>query len=439
MRDSTLVSLLLLQLVGCDSGIVVVTDGGAPDAAAPIDASDGSAPECDPTLSLLEGVPMEAPSFEPDAVRAAMCAFRQLDEAVESTRIICSAENSHGAAESPHLHGLLARYLVLEQGVRVIAYEGTEAGAAHWDRYIETGDEAALAAGYGDTQGSLANSEESVALIRFLREVSLELPAGERIRITGFDIAVQPRETRRSLLAYVEIVAPDEVETWRSALFGSDFQAVGESAEALYEQLGAREAEYVAASDRPSWERARRDALNLRDGAWFSHYYYMDQFRIGNATYREPGMLRNLEDLLARTPESERVMLIAHNNHCSRDMIIGTDTSGAATPSIGTQLARSDEWGERYLVVAQLYANGSFLIAGSFGYEPYAFEAGAGTLEREIEALTSSDALLIDVDTTRIDMSATYARNVFVNPRYTPAEEHDVLLWVREITPTTLR
>lgn len=438
MRDAMLVCLLLLQLIGCDSDAVVI-DGGAPDAAVPIDASDASHPECDPALSALEGAPMEAPSFEPDSLRAATCAFRQLGEAVERSRVICSGENSHGAAESSRLHGLLARYLVLEQGVRVIAYEATEAGTAHWDRYIETGDEDALAAGYIDMARSLGDSEESEDLIRFLREVSLELPAGERIRLTGFDIAVQPGETRKSLLAYVETVAPDEVETWRSALASSDFQAVGDNAEALYEQLGAREADYVVASDRASWERARRDVLNLRDGARFLHYYYMNQFGAGNARYREPGMLRNIEDLLARTSESERVMLIAHNDHCSRDMTIGTDTSGVAAPSFGTQLAQSAEWGDRYLVVAQLYASGSFMNAGVSGYAPYTFEAGEGTLESAIGELVSSDALLLDVDTTRIDMSAAYPRNIYMFPQFTPADEHDALLWLREVTPTTLR
>src|SRR5690606_6312419 len=147
-------------------------------------------------------------------------------------------------------------------------------------------------------------SEESEDLIRFLREVSLELPAGERIRLTGFDIAVQPGETRKSLLAYVETVAPDEVETWRSALASSAFQAVGEQWGALYEQLGAREADYVVASDRACWARGRRDVLDLRGGVRFLRYSFITRFGAGNARYREPGMLRNIEDVLGRTSES---------------------------------------------------------------------------------------------------------------------------------------
>ena len=430
-----LVCLGPLALNGCDESSATPDAEVPVDAAAPaIDASDAG-PGCPAEGSFLTGVPLAAPDVGSEAVAAAVCDLQGLDEPLVGTRVVCSGENDHGVAEASLLHGLVARYLALEAGELVVAFEGTEASGAHWDRYVETGDEAWLERGFVDYARSLGDVEEKEALVRFLRAIDAELPAGGRVRITGFDIAVQPVETRLSLLAYVERVAPDEVVMWRSGLEGSDYDMVAAQAEALHAQLGANELEYVAATDREAWERARRDALNIRDGAKFISLYFDGRFSVGNATYREPGMVRNIEDLLARTPETTPVLLVAHNRHCARDLIVGADESGASTPSFGTHLARSATWGDRYFVLGQRYSSGFHRTADADS-EP--FPLVPETVEAAIESTTEADGMLLSVETTRIDMSLSY-RDTQGYPGYVPAAQYDGVLWLRTVTATTMR
>lgn len=420
-----------LLLAACDGGAVddagLLSDAGSTDAG-PSDAG------C--SASADEGAALPAPSLDPEAQRSATCAFDAMGEALASHRVICAGEEDHGVSESRIADAMLARYLALEHGLRWVAIEGTEASAARWDRYLETGDEAELEAGFGDSTGSLGDTTEAEDFVRALRALSMELPPGERMHVTGFDVAVQFDGTRESALAYVAEVEPSELDTWRAALRGSDWAAMGASAQALHDQLEERRAGYVASSSEEDWARARRDALNLRDGFLFIDYYARGDFGTGNATHREPGMVRNIEDLLTRTGDAP-VLLIAHNLHCAKDTIIGVDAAGEDAPSFGTHLARS-AWAEDYLVIAKLFGTGERLLPQGRSLVVSPFEPQPESPEGQLSTYTDAPALLISTGSDTLPFDDTLP-STLRGRRYVPRVQYDAFLFVRDATAVTLR
>ena len=403
----------------------------------------GGEPDTDP-LGLDDCPPFDA--SEPAPLPAAgwadldddhelMCALRALDAAVEGRRVLCLAENSHGVSQSYLWHALALRYLVHAHGVRTVAFEATRARGALWDDYAQTGDLAALDASF-NLRTSLALSVETEWLVEALAAVSAELPAGERLRLTGYDVAVQPQIVRAALLDYVELVAPAERDAW-AAMFpvpdgvgDFDWFAAGDAAAALLEQLEASADAYVAATDAASYDDALVDAAALRDGYYFRAYYTMGEFFVGNATFREPSMAVNVEHLLATLPADELLVIVGHNRHCARDWIAGYDVDDAPTPALGTYLAQA--YADDYGVLAQAYAGGSYtrLSEGAFVTEP--FETPTPLLEASIAESTDADALLVSA-------LPEGSWELFQQSEIVVAEQFDQLLWLREVEGTSLR
>ncbi len=374
---------------------------------------------------------------DPSLTDEAICALRALDAEVEKSRLLCSSENDHGVAESSRWHALIARYAVLQQGVRVIALEAPGAMVSHWDRYLQTGDPFDLSKGFQDTQGSLGNIVEQERFIDELRAVNAELPAGESLRLVGFDIAVQPFLTRAALLEFVGIVEPNELSSWTTSLTTSDWPAGASAAAALHTQVEDKKGAYVSATDAETWKLARRNAANLRDGFRFIELYTQGNFWVGNATYREPGMIRNVEELLADLPEGQRLLLIAHNRHCGRSESAGTTASGQDSPALGTHLATSAKWGgERYLVIGQMYERGARRVPQTLVTE--SFQAAPGTHEAFIGSITSANGLLVGGGAGFGDLDKQ--KPMFQWPGGTvPEQQFDAMIWLREVQATQIR
>lgn len=375
---------------------------------------------------------------------AVMCQLRVLDAVLASRSIICLGENDHGVSESSRYHTLLARYLVHQLGVRTISLETTYASAATWSGFIQTGDVGLLDAGFGDAQGSLANTRELQALIESLSAVAAELPPGETLTIDGFDIAVQPTMTRAAVLDFLLVAAPEEHDAWAAALVGltaqADFEVAANAADDLILELESNQDAYIAATDEASMTAALINAENLRDGYRFLAYYFAGDFWTGNATFREPGMIRNLERLRATLPEDEPLVVIAHNAHCAQSLTIGTTVDGDPSPAFGTHLAT--KLGDGYATVAQLYMEGDHLTLaqGSISAQPFA--ASSASLEAAIGETVSADALLVGtwndgVTTPLVPLDQEW---LIQGPyEQVPAAQHDVLLWLRSVTASTLR
>ena len=345
-------------------------------------------------------------------------------------------------SETTRWNAALIRYLVHHWGVRVIAYESDAAGTAHWNRYLTSGDSADLEEGFEGTKGSLAETMEAEYLLESLRAIQAELPEAERLRLTGYDIAVQPGTTMLALLDYLEQVAPEEVADWiaRWDYRRVPFREAAVAVEELLAQLDANRDAYVAIAGEPSWNAARIDAGNLRDGFNFLQHYAKGDFGTGNATYREPGMIRNTEELASGLGEGERLLLISHNLHCARRMPASGSRSIDESPALGTHLARSETWGPQYAMIAQVYEHGQHNVAGA-PIELEDFDSIDESLAGSIETVTDAPALLIGTDSTLVPMDERIDLAPFGISRKmgVPADQYDAVLWVRDVSATDIR
>ncbi|NOZ00897.1 MAG: erythromycin esterase family protein [Deltaproteobacteria bacterium] len=412
------------------------TDTAAEADAGPIDPL-GLADCVAPAPSLIEGTELLLPSAVSSDEHAVMCALRAIDTEATGKAVFCSAENDHGVRESFIIHALIARYLVHQHGVRTILVEAPAANIEPWDRYLATGDPDDLDLGLSDFGGTLLDIEEALQLVQELRAIREELPAGDSLRLSGFDVSIQTGMTIDALLGYLAVVEPTEVATWDSALKSSNSQSAAQSAAQLLDQLRSRRDAYVAASDEPAWLRAETNAANLSDGLNFLTLLFAGKFLTGNATYREPGMIRNVESELARLEPGTGLLVISHNWHCARSVSAGIPEGGGFSPALGTYLAAS-AWGSRYLVIGQIYEAGEHLGKTTFGLGTSSFEAPADSLEVALGQATTADALLVGTDSAIVSFASAWPLYGHPTP-VVPREQFDALVYVRQVAATTPR
>ncbi len=370
-----------------------------------------------------------------------MCNLQGLEDALGDASIVCLGENSHGVSESTRWYAHLIRYLVHQRGVRTIAMEVERAHGALVTSYVRSGDPAKLDEAFASLGASLLNTVEARSLAQALAQVQTELPEGEQLTVTGFDVAVQPALTRQAVLDYLGVVAPSEVATWSSQLPQSgsgatDWEGAGQAALDLAEQLTANKDAYVAQSDEQQWNDAMTDTMNLHDGYLFLSYYYDNDFWTGDATHREPGMIRNVTNLRAQLPSDEMLVLTSHNGHCTRDRNIGTTAGGQPSPALGTHLAT--EMGSQYKTIGQLYMQGT---ENTINQGQRNFSSAPNALETAFGNAGVGDALLVgtypnDDGETLIPFDQSYQTNWA--PIH-PGNELDFVLWLRQVTATTIQ
>lgn len=250
-------------------------------------------------------------------------------------------------------------------------------------------------------------------------------------------MSVQTGATLDAIEAFITVVAPDDADDWMTRLKSGTLDERATAAGELRADLDASEDAYVAATDETRWRAARRDAGNLEDGYRFLVYYQAGDFGSGNALHREPGMVRNMEEILATTPTEQRVLMISHNFHCARDRPAAGATSVEESPTVGSHLARSATWGPGFGVIAQLYQQGTHL-AFTGGAEPFAATKG---IELAIGEATLAPAITVATTSTWIDFDRSWAVLGNGSPAglINPSEQFDGVIWLREASATTMR
>lgn len=326
-----------------------------------------------------------------------------------------------------------SRYLVHRWNVRTIAYEAPGASTDAWGRYVVSGDEEELENGFADSKSSLGDSVEQENLVQAIRDVQLELPEGEAIRLTGFDVAVQDKATRASLIAYLEVADPEGAEAHESALGSGAYLDRAEAADAVASDIEDNASAYAGLTSEDATKAALRDALNLADGYRFLDRYTAGDFWDGNKRFREPGMIRNIGTLVSELPAGERMILISHNGHCGRDMSSSGIPSQASTwPAFGTHYAA--ELGADYYVLGQVYGEGKQLTING---TKQSIAHPSGSLEDLLNDIITGPASVFATSTGAFDLSQSYDMENM--SAVVPADQFDGLLYVREVTPITLR
>jgi erythromycin esterase-like protein len=236
-------------------------------------------------------------------------------------------------------------------------------------------------------------------------------------------------------------VAADEVDAWAAKWRTNDFAAAAEAATELHAQIEANREAYVAVTGEEDWRLARTNAANLRDGYLFATHYMRGDFGTGNATYREPGMVRNMEELAAGLDADERLLMLGHNLHCAKRLPAAGARTVIESPAVGTHLARSETWGPQYLMLAQVYERGQHRVLGSTGIATRDFDSSSTSLAGSLEALADAPALLVGTETAALPLDGLMDLQPFGTSSYpmVPDRQFDALLWVREVGATEAR
>ncbi|MEM9695670.1 MAG: erythromycin esterase family protein [Myxococcota bacterium] len=374
----------------------------------------------------------EDPTLLPEVTDAVAWENALANYSLEGPVLWCLGENDHGVAQSSRVYLHLLRKLIVEHGVRHIGWEGSGANIDHFDRYLQTGDEAEIDQAFAEIPGSIGVNTERREWLKSLR--ALGEAEGIRLHAWGFDVAGQLPPNVDSLREFLDDA--QFVSAEREACLDiapEDPEVAGGACDRLAAELEAAQSalESMLGSDRV-W-RGLRDARNLAVGhrfLWFRNV--VGDLSAGYAV-REPAMLQNIIRIRERIGVEEPLVLTAHNGHCGRGRRQGRDPETLEPLfSFGTGLA--ERLGNSYQPIGQFYLGGTRINPRNGTPDPYPDTSGG--LEAAIGELASTPALVVPTSSCVMDFQSSY-RNA-VNERITPAESFDHIVWLESVTPVTL-
>lgn len=315
-------------------------------------------------------VPLDTadPATNRDADRSDL---EPIADALNDATVIGLGEATHGTREFFQLKDRLIRYLVAEEGLRLVGMESNFAETMAIDRYITQGE--------GSVLDALENiyfwtwdTEEVVAMLEWLREFNEGRSRDDQVRFWGYD-AQYTTGPAAAIQEYLAAVDPDvladhddtlqmlqdrdpriDSEGDREARVDTAHQMVA----ALREVFDANEQANVDARDRRSFDLARQYLRTIDQTATAIRAELDDDIETMLGA-RETAMAENVTWILDQSPH-DRIALWAHNEHIRR----------------GTM---ADDWGETRTMGDRL--------AERYGDEYYTlgFDFGRGELQGQIE------------------------------------------------------
>lgn len=305
-------------------------------------------------------------------------AFAFLDEALAGKRIVFLGESDHRVAERVEFRLLLLRELA-RRGFRRIGMEMGHSDAKRMDAYLATGDESWLerVALYGwrgdlredrvdairgwtddsDSDSTRSALDEARGFLRRLRALGESLEDGPRLSWFGYDLSFRPgggyADVRELLAEHADAPLALELERRMARVAGESRLAEAERLEATVAWLAEREAELTGLVGETAAREAPRALLRMADAFRFIEAMQgldrepdvvTDALRV-----RERAMARNLDQALAEWPADEKIVLLGHALHLSKDSErLHTPDRGALWRTIGTHVAREhpgEVWG----------------------------------------------------------------------------------------------
>ena len=358
--------------------------------------------------------------------------LRPLKQTLEGARVVGLGEATHGTREFFLFKHRLLEFLVEEMGFTVFGIESDHAACLGINRYVLHGE--------GDPEEALAgqgywtwNTEEVLAMIRWMRRRNRSVPEERKVKFLGFD-AHDPDRTAEALSSYLRRAAPEKAEACEAArqalaayrlpkvraalarLISPLRVALGKApferdpagarqakahADGLVSFLGANEEALVRRTSAAEFEEASRHALALVQIADVRSRSELGHGRPEEtaSAARDLHMARNVERILGAEPTGTRMVVWAHNGHVSK----GTMPGGV--PAMGRHLREA--FGDGYYSVGFSFGGGSFqaLRLGLKGSTPAEYAVGPAA-EGSVEWYLAQPGLgdyLIDLRGTRED------------------------------------
>jgi len=274
---------------------------------------------------------------------------------IGDARVVALGEATHGTKEFFQLKHRMLEFLVRRMGFTVFGIEASLPDALAVNEYVENGkgDPASALAGLGFWTW---NTEEVLAMIRWMRQYNEDPGNLRKIRFVGFDMQA-PGSSADRLSTYLALVTPqDEVRKLIDPLDPLTVRATEEKPSqaqqatvkaaiaALDAHLEEHQAALVQASSPAAYALARHLVELLRQA--------QEMFWSPAFSARDRAMADNVRWYLAQEPPGTRMVLWAHNGH------ITFDPQTQADGAMGAHLRRA--LGPDYLAFGFAFDHGAF-------------------------------------------------------------------------------
>lgn len=285
-------------------------------------------------------------------------------DAFGDATIIGLGEATHGTREFFQLKDRIIRYLVAEEGVRLVGLESNFAETMAIDRYVTDGEGTALDA-LENIYFWTWDTEEVVAMLDWLRDFNEGRRRDDQVRFWGYD-AQYTTGPAAAIQEYLAAVDPDTLADHGDTLqmlqdrdlrtdSDGDREArivtARQMITALQEVFDENEPAYVDAQDRGSFEFARQHLRTIDQTTTAITAELDDDIETMLGT-REKAMADNVAWILYQSPH-DRIALWAHNEHIRRGTMSG---DWGETRTMGDHLAEHS--GEQYYTLGFDFGRG---------------------------------------------------------------------------------
>lgn len=256
--------------------------------------------------------------------------LQPLKKLIGNARLVALGEASHGTREFFQLKHRMLEFLVHEMGFTVFGIEATMPEAFDINEYLLTGrgDPAkALTALYFWTW----NTEEVLAMIRWMREYNADPRHKKKVKFYGFDMQF-PARAAKVVVAYLRKVDREQAlaaEKTLNALSNpytglpkEKWQATAAAIESILTLFDQRRREYQSRTGATQWAIARQHARILAQN--LERRMAPD----GGSAVRDRSMGENIRWILEHEGPEAKMVVWAHNWHVATEITDGIEVMG---------------------------------------------------------------------------------------------------------------
>jgi erythromycin esterase len=359
---------------------------------------------------LAERLQRSSIEFETTDPTADSADLAPLGDALADARVIGLGEATHGTREFFQAKHRIVRYLVEQQGLRLVAMEANLPETMALDNYVVHGEGDALEALAG-THFWIWRTEAVLALVEWLREFNAERPLKDRVRFYGID-AQYTTGAVEHLDEFLASADPDLQEELQADLAATNDEGKitdqymsdhdPEATERLLDRLGTafeeRREAFVTATSKRETMMARR-CLRVVEQVRQRRIARETEGIQASMVVRDEAMAENLSWVL-EYEAADRTVLWAHDSHICRTVNVGALVEPA--PSLGNYLA--ERYGDDYFALGFDFFSGSISAIG-IGLAPES-ELTTWSLDKppadsitRVFAATGSNLAFLDFDT----------------------------------------
>ncbi len=291
-----------------------------------------------------------------------------LDKEIEGKRVVYLGEPDHYIHEKYDFQLMLVRYL-FERGFRYVGYEMGIFGGRLIDAYLETGDWSCLDLRrvFGDKSymredrddtprgfPALRNPEyrksqlsEAQWFLEQLRELNERLkPEEKRLHWFGFDVdilsGVGYQQIRKRLKSHASQKVIREILKRMDLVQGESVLEEAKRIGDLIKYVDDAADTVISITGKRDYTLLTRDLQSLQDGLIFLNAFKRVPCPEWGPALREreKNIFRQMDELLEDLSGDDKIILIGHNMHLSKDYSKSWLRSAPMWPSIGTHMVR---------------------------------------------------------------------------------------------------